>query len=68
MNSEATSRICANGAGIPCIGLGAFGMRGLGLSDLLAQCDGHYYETWNLVGGEWVIASLELRRLLVDTE
>lgn len=29
---------------------------------------GYYYETWKLVDGEWVIASLELRRLLVDVE
>ena len=29
---------------------------------------GHYYETWKLVDGEWVIASWELRRLLVDAE
>lgn len=29
---------------------------------------GHYYETWKLVDGEWVIASLELRRLLVDAD
>jgi hypothetical protein len=29
---------------------------------------GHYHETWKLVDGEWVIASLELRRLLVDAE
>lgn len=37
MNSEATSRICANGAGIPCIGFGTFGMRGLRLSHLLVH-------------------------------
>jgi len=35
MSSEATSRICANGAGIPCIGFGTFGMRGRRLSHLL---------------------------------
>ena len=29
---------------------------------------GHYHETWRLVDAEWVIASLELRRLLVDVE
>lgn len=41
---------------------------GSGALGFARPCDGHYYETWNLVGGEWVIASLELRRLLVDTE
>jgi hypothetical protein len=29
---------------------------------------GHYYETWKLIDGEWVLKSLELRRLLVDIE
>ncbi len=37
MNSVAMSRICANGAGIPCIGFGTFGMRGLRLSHLLVH-------------------------------
>jgi 2,5-diketo-D-gluconate reductase B len=37
MSSEATSRICANGAGIPCIGFGTFGMRGQRLSHLLVR-------------------------------
>lgn len=36
-SSEASSLICANGAGIPCIGFGTFGMRGAKLSHLLVH-------------------------------
>jgi hypothetical protein len=35
VSSEAASLICANGAGIPCIGFGTFGMRGAKLKSLL---------------------------------
>ena len=37
MSSEASSLICANGAGIPCIGFGTFGMRGGKLKNLLVH-------------------------------
>jgi 2,5-diketo-D-gluconate reductase B len=37
MSSEASSRICANGAGIPCIGFGTFGMQGAKLANLLVH-------------------------------
>lgn len=36
-SSEASSLICANGAGIPCIGFGTFGMRGAKLKNLLVH-------------------------------
>ena len=36
-SSEASSLICANGAGIPCIGFGTFGMRGAKLKSLLVH-------------------------------
>ena len=36
-NTGASSQICANGAGIPCIGFGTFGMRGSKLSNLLVH-------------------------------
>ena len=35
VSREAASQICANGAGIPCIGFGTFGMRGAKLKGLL---------------------------------
>jgi 2,5-diketo-D-gluconate reductase B len=35
VSREAASQICANGAGIPCIGFGTFGMRGAKLKSLL---------------------------------
>jgi 2,5-diketo-D-gluconate reductase B len=37
VSSGASSRICANGAGIPCIGFGTFGMRGAKLENLLVH-------------------------------
>lgn len=38
MSSEGlSSRICANGAGIPCIGFGTYGMRGQKLSRLISK-------------------------------
>ena len=37
MSNEAASLICANGAGIPCIGFGTFGMRGGKLKNLLVH-------------------------------
>ncbi len=37
VNSEASSLICANGAGIPCMGFGTFGMRGAKLKNLLVH-------------------------------
>ncbi|WP_260703578.1 aldo/keto reductase [Edaphobacter flagellatus] len=37
MSSEASSQVCANGAGIPCIGFGTFGMQGSKLSRLLVH-------------------------------
>ena len=37
MSSDASSLICANGAGIPCIGFGTFGMYGAKLTDLLVH-------------------------------
>jgi 2,5-diketo-D-gluconate reductase B len=37
MSSEASSLICANGAGIPCLGFGTFGMRGAKLKNLLVH-------------------------------
>jgi len=36
-SNEASSLICANGAGIPCIGFGTFGMRGAKLKNLLVH-------------------------------
>src|SRR5579863_2074780 len=36
-SSEASSLICANGAGIPCIGFGTFGVRGAKLKNLLVH-------------------------------
>ena len=36
-SSDASSLICANGAGIPCIGFGTFGMRGERLKNLLVH-------------------------------
>jgi 2,5-diketo-D-gluconate reductase B len=36
-SSEASSLICANGAGIPCIGFGTFGMQGAKLKSLLVH-------------------------------
>lgn len=35
--SDASSSICANGAGIPCIGFGTFGIRGSKLANLIAH-------------------------------
>ena len=37
VSSDASSLICANGAGIPCIGFGTFGMYGAKLTDLLVH-------------------------------
>jgi diketogulonate reductase-like aldo/keto reductase len=37
VSREAASLICANGAGIPCIGFGTFGMGGAKLKDLLVH-------------------------------
>lgn len=37
VSSEASSLICANGAGTPCIGFGTFGMHGAKLKSLLVQ-------------------------------
>ena len=37
MTSDASSPICANGAGIPCIGFGTFGMRGSKLANLIVH-------------------------------
>jgi 2,5-diketo-D-gluconate reductase B len=37
VSNEAASLICANGAGIPCIGFGTFGMRGGKLKNLLVH-------------------------------
>ena len=37
VNGEASRLICANGAGIPCMGFGTFGMRGLKLRNMLVH-------------------------------
>jgi 2,5-diketo-D-gluconate reductase B len=37
VSSEASGLICANGAGIPCIGFGTFGMHGANLKSLLVH-------------------------------
>ena len=58
MNREASSLICANGAGIPCIGFGTFGMRGAKLKSLLAhaiRAGFRHIDTAQVYGNEDVV-------------
>lgn len=50
-----SSRICANGAGIPCIGFGTYGMRGQKLSRLIGQAlraGFRHFDTAQIYGNE----------------
>lgn len=54
-SSEASSLVCANGAGIPCLGFGTFGMRGAKLKDLLVHAIGagfRHIDTAQVYGNE----------------
>jgi len=77
MSKEALSQVCGNGAGIPCIGFGTFGMQGSKLSRLLVQAirrgfrhidTAQVYENEDAVGEGIQISGVSREEIFITTK